>query len=737
MKPSTTPWRLLALAVLNFALRANAAAPASQTAPVKLDEIVVTATRTERAIDETPGTITALDLGDFAPADFGAIVRNEPLVSAPFTASGTGVAYQRSGYNSYNIRGIEGNRVLQQVDGIRVPDEFRLGGSELVGRDYLDPEVFKRVEILHGSASALYGSDALGGVVSFATKSPEDFLDLTGRPIYGGYKFAWQSINRSTGQTATLAGETGPLSALLVYSRRDGHETENNGTIAPNPEDFTSGTLLSKLVWRPTPAHRAEFAAEWLNRESSTDVRNKEVTAGTATTSDLRTDSETERFRLSATYTFRPVTAASAAFDTLEARVYTQDAVARDRTRELINYSPPNAASGAFRDRRIVTAFHNDTAGLSLAVVKSLGTAHRLAFGAEGSRTDTSKPWSSTNLTERTGTTYPVEPRMADTRTERLGAYVQDEFTFSVGDHRATLIPGARLDRFKLTPDNSPAYLAINAGQSAPGFDATAFSPKVGVVVGLTRRFNAYAQYNRGFRYPTAEDLTATFTNPTARYKTIPNPDLKEETSDAWEVGLKGHVASGVTLRAAFFVTTYDNFIEQIVATSIFDPAWPSGIFQTQNRAGARIYGGELSTRLALGRGWSATAAAGYAKGSYATVGGARTALTTVEPLRANAALAYDEAKHRYGATLALDLSDGKRPGAGTVFRAPGYALVNLTGYWRLNENATAHLGLYNIGDRRYWRYANIRGIAATNFAEQQRRTEPGFNTSASISFRY
>lgn len=735
MKVPLPPFRPGALALL-AALPAGAATPPA-AAPVRLDEIVVTATRTERKIDETPGTISVVELGEFGPADFAAVMRAEPLVSAPFTASGTGVAYQRGGYNSYNIRGIEGNRILQQVDGIRIPDEFRLGGSEPVGRDYLDPEVFKRVEILHGSASALYGSDALGGVVSFATKSPEDYLALTPRPFHAGYKFAWRSLNGSRSHTATAATESGPLSALAVYSRRDGRETENHGTVKPNPERWNSDALLAKLVWRPGAAHRVEFATEWLARDNVADAVNKEITSGTATTSDLRTESDTERFRLSAGYAFRAPTSGAGLFDTLEARIYTQDAVARDRTRELIHYSPPNAASGAFRDRRIATAFHNDTAGLSLGAVKSLGTAHRLAFGVEGSTTDTTKPWSSVNVTERTGTTFPVEPRMADTETRRAGAYLQDEYTFSVGGRRATLIPGVRVDRFKLTPDNSPAYLAISAGQRAPGFDATAVSPKAGLTIALTPRVHAFVQYNRGFRYPTAEDLTATFTNPTARYKTIPNPGLKEETSDAWEIGLKGHVTSRLAVRAAAFHTSYDNFIEQIVATGIFDPAWPSGVFQTQNRADARIYGGEISARFALGGGFSAQAALGYAKGSYAAGGGTRVALSTIEPLRATGSLAYDEARRRYGLALGVEAADGKRPGAGTVFRAPGYAVLDLTGYWRLHERATLHLGIHNLTDRRFWRYSSIRGIPAANIAEQQRRTEPGLSTSASVSFRY
>ncbi|MDO8540704.1 MAG: TonB-dependent receptor [Opitutaceae bacterium] len=741
MNPVSLPrLRRLAPAAVAIALAdaVFAATPPVQTAPIQLDEIVVTATRTERKLDETPGTITAIDLEPLTPAHFGEVVKGEPLVSAPFTTSGTGVtAYQRSGYNSYNIRGIEGNRVLQQIDGIRVPDQFSLGGSEIIGRDYVDPELFKRVEILHGSASALYGSDALGGVVSFATKSPDDYLARTDRPYYVGYKGGWRSVDASLSHLATVAAEAGPFSVLAVYTRRDGHETENNGAVAPNPEDWSSDAILTKLLWRPAPAHRVEFALDYFTRTNSAALVNGEVTAGAATTADLRTHSDTERFRLSLGYTFRPIVVGAGLFDVFEARVYTQDAGTRDRTRELINYNPPSAANGAFRDRDITTAFNNDTAGFGLAAVKSVGEAHRLAFGTEGSRTDTNKPWSSVTTTARSGTTYPVEPRMADTKTDRLGGYVQDEFNFALAGHRATLIPGLRVDQFKLTPDNTPAYLAVNAGQPAPSFDASAVSPKLGFVVTLTPRVNALAQYNRGFRYPTAEDLTSTFTNPVARYKTVPNPNLQQETSDAFEVGLKGQLAHALTVRTAVFFTRYGDFIEQIVSTGVFDPAWPAGVFQTLNRANARIYGGEVTARCAIGAGFTATAAAGFAKGSYQSASGARVPLTTIEPLKVNGSLAYAARQGRWGGALSAAFTDGKRPGSGTVFRAPGSVTFDLSGWWRIGDHISLNFGIYNLTDEKYWRYANIRGIAATNFAEQERRTESGINSALSLRLHY
>ena len=744
--------RGLALALIVASATAQAAtantpaAAATPAAPIALDELVVSATRTERRVDDTPGTISAVDLREFAAATLGELVQAETLVSVPFTFSGAGGAYGRPGANSINIRGVEGNRVLLQVDGVRVPDEFRLGGSEPTGRDYFDPALFQRLEILQGSASALYGSDALGGVVTFTTKSPEDYGLTSAKPYAFGTTLGYRTVNEGKSASATAAVAAGRLSALVVYSRHEGSETENHGVVAPNPETYESDAILAKLVWSPAPAHRLEFTLENFARSGTAQADNREVVSGTATTLENSVASATQRFRLGVAWRFAPVEGSNPFLDSLDLRLSRQDAVARDTAIERIAYNPASAANGTFRDRVIVTAFHNDTSGLTAAAVKRLGPAHRLAYGLDASRTDSSKPWNST-VTNSRGVTYPNEPRMAATETTRLGVYLQHEadWRFSNG-RKFTLIPGVRVDRFELEPDNSRLYLATTAGVRAPSFNETALTPKLGLVLGLTRTLNAYAQYNRGFRYPTAEDLTATFTNAVARYRTVANPALREETSAAYEVGLKGRPHRALTVRASAFLTDYADFIEQIASA----PAaaqdfvnWPSGTFQTQNRASARIYGAELFARLVLGElsaelaGFSLTASLGHSKGTFANNGGARERLTSVEPFKATAALAYAAPRGRWGATLAAESSQGGRPGAATQFYAPSHTTLDASATWRAHDRLTLALGLHNLTDQKYWRYSSVRGVTTANLREQERRTQPGFHAAFTALLRF
>ncbi len=86
------------------------------------------------------------------------------------------------------------------------------------GRDFYDFDSLKTVEIIKSSASALYGGGALGGVVSYATKDPSDFLSQTPNPYYFGFKESFATENWSYAETFTFAARTGPVDYLLLYT---------------------------------------------------------------------------------------------------------------------------------------------------------------------------------------------------------------------------------------------------------------------------------------------------------------------------------------------------------------------------------------------------------------------------------------------------------------------------------------------------------------------------------------
>ncbi|MEB3338309.1 MAG: TonB-dependent receptor plug domain-containing protein, partial [Leptolyngbyaceae bacterium] len=135
-------------------------------------EITVIGTRTPRLTRLTPGSIsvtTAQDIDELLVQDLRDLFRYQPNISVGNN--------RRYGLQDINIRGLGGNRVLILNDGIRLPTQFQFGPTTSIGRDYVDLETLQQVEVIRGPASALYGSDALGGVVTFRTVDPSDFLD--------------------------------------------------------------------------------------------------------------------------------------------------------------------------------------------------------------------------------------------------------------------------------------------------------------------------------------------------------------------------------------------------------------------------------------------------------------------------------------------------------------------------------------------------------------------------------
>jgi len=137
-----------------------------------LDPVIVTATRRASEALTTPATITIIDQAQLKAqqvTDFRELFRYQPGISV-----GHG-SRERSLETSIEVRGIGGQRLALVVDGVRLPGGYTAAGATL-GQLKLDPAGLRRVEVLRGPASSLYGSDALAGVIVFRTLSPTDFL---------------------------------------------------------------------------------------------------------------------------------------------------------------------------------------------------------------------------------------------------------------------------------------------------------------------------------------------------------------------------------------------------------------------------------------------------------------------------------------------------------------------------------------------------------------------------------
>lgn len=111
------------------------------------------------------------------------------------------VQKSQAGGGSPILRGMEANRILLVIDGVRLNNAiFRGGHLQNVLR--IDQNLLERTEVIYGPGSVMYGSDALGGVIHFVTKNPEFNSKLKGTTYY---RYA-SATNESTMHIQVQAG---------------------------------------------------------------------------------------------------------------------------------------------------------------------------------------------------------------------------------------------------------------------------------------------------------------------------------------------------------------------------------------------------------------------------------------------------------------------------------------------------------------------------------------------------
>jgi len=765
--------KLSALAALLAAACAQAAV--AQTAPansrgVDVTEIQVEAERETLPVVQTEppaGTFTSITAQEFerrGATDMGGIIRYEPLVNAPSMASGQGGLWDGSGYSGFNIRGLEGNRVSMDVDGIPMPDAAqRPDGTSMngfgIGRDYYEIENYRSVGIASGTTFAGRGNASIGGGVSFQTKSPSDYLGRSDRPYYIGYKAAYSSVDESVAHTFTGAVGQGEISALVVYTRRDGEERRSKGTGIKNPLDWESDSILTKLVWDNATAQKLEFTVEHFKRERDLIARNK--IGGFYPEAPVQ-HSETERFTLNLKHTFVPV-GGLPVFDQLTTMAYWQDAVNGDHTRARYTFG------GNFH-RDIKTKFNNDSVGGKIDAIKRIGGIHTLSYGLSYSEVKTNRPWREIRTNANTGAIVPAntgsKDRMPSMKTEEFVAHLSDEITFNIGSHRVTLTPGLRFDSVDVKPTDLSRYIVgVPAAKNEIKAESDDFvTPSLAAELELTEKLAVYGSYKRGNRLPRPVEKTGTYdsfsyTGSGAGYAIMGNPNLDKETSDAFELGLKGHPTRGITLQLSGFYTDYQNFIEYV--SQPYDPInYPTvsfGLFRPENVGDAKIYGVEGVVKADLGawepalNGFSATLAAGRAQSSVDNkAAGIKGRLGSVGPFKGSLTLAYDAPSKLFGLSLTATRVNGQQQGDDTLsgppftttyFNVPSSTTLDLAAYWQINDYAALNAGVYNLTDKKHWDYYNARGLAApvsaAQIAEVERYALPGANFYVSLSIGF
>lgn len=163
MKEKVIASALTSMSILSVGVSACAE---EVTQSFTLDPMVITATRTEMSVKETPSSVEIINQKKLEQT------QAKTLKDALKTALGVNVFNDFQGRSNVSIRGSESRHVLIMVDGKRLGGELSYNSANAWDVDRIRMEDVERVEIIRGPAGALYGSDAMGGVINVITKTP-------------------------------------------------------------------------------------------------------------------------------------------------------------------------------------------------------------------------------------------------------------------------------------------------------------------------------------------------------------------------------------------------------------------------------------------------------------------------------------------------------------------------------------------------------------------------------------
>lgn len=470
---------------------------------VELSEIIITATRTEKKLNEVPISVTLVDEEE---------LRRNPALDVPTQlAKVPGVQiHGQTGTRRVQIRGMSGARTLILVDGVKQSELRGIDGSFY----NIDPANIERIEVIKGPASVLYGSDAMGGVVNIITKKGGKANKLVN--VYTGLVY--------DGSTDSFE----PKAA--VYGRKDGFYYRFSGSgVNANDRDTPEGKL-----WHTAFTQR-EYAGnmgyDWDKGSIDLSFDNYQGTSETmpSTTRNSRTVPTDPWETASLTtlggtpkndrtgYTAKlTLTDLSDNFKKLTVTGFYQEL--RRESDTLATFRNTSYANGALTAK---TYNDHDSRGGSIQTEWLFGTSHRVIVGMDYDKSE----FDSTGL--RYATTGGVTSR--DLRAgfqETLAFFAQDEWSLTK-DLTATL--GLRytdieteLTKYSTNPSmrdkSSDSKLVGSLGFVYSGFE----------------NFYLRALYSQGYR---DGNLLQKFMG--SGTMMLPNPELDPETSDNYEIGVR------------------------------------------------------------------------------------------------------------------------------------------------------------------------------------------------------
>jgi hemoglobin/transferrin/lactoferrin receptor protein len=682
----------------------NARAQAGGAAVQSLDTITVAASKTEeRAIDA---------LAPVSSVSMEQIQGLQPNRLSDIFYSVPGVSFQERGDDPatvINIRGLQDfGRVAVVVDGAR--QNYQRSGHNANGSFFLDPELVGGVDVVRGPTANIYGSGAIGGVVSFRTKDINDVVrpgerwgvDMTGSggtnsarglgSIFGGV--------RATPNVDVFGG--------AVY-RTQGNYKDGNGTEIGNTGNELAAGLM-KVTVRPAEGHEIKLGGVFQDYQYNIGQFNR---------GPVLTAAQRALFQGSSVY----ASDAKNYMGTLTWKYSRPDDNLWDWSMSLY---------GNRTDNDQTKTFHNSASGAAFC---GNGNTGNNISGCVGDKRGYSL--NTLGIDVYNTTRFNVGD-WRNAVTLGIDAFQDDVSTFdSRGNSNITTPGGLRTvsGGFAQLKQNYSTWLEVISAIRYDHYDlhsptvATSgggdrFSPKITVGVTPVAGLTPYVSYAEGYRAPSITETLISGAHATGGgpaffpcpdgtvglFCFLPNPNLRPEVGKNKELGLNlkydGIFAANDSFRGKFnlFRNEIDGYIDLVASTPVPVPPFGSfsQFFQYQNIAHAQIEGFEAETMYDAGL-WYVGVAGHLIRGKNVAT---NVGLATITPRKITTTGGVRLLDRRLILAAQWSSFGANNDVPAGYLPATGYELVNLYLTWHATKDIMFTASIDNLLNQYYRPYA-------------------------------
>lgn len=699
---------------------------------ISLDQVVVAATRWRQSNSGIPYKISTIK-----PKE---VILQNPQTAADLLGASGEVFIQKSqqGGGSPMIRGFSTNRLMYVVDGVRMNTAiFRSGNLQNVIS--LDPFAMENTEVLFGAGSVIYGSDAIGGVMSFHTLTPEFSLEdetlVSGKGMaryasannektyhfdvnVGWDKWAVLTSISSNDFGDLKMGAHGPDDYLRSFYviREDDEDVvvTNEDMKKQTPSGYTQINLMQKVRFKPNENWDFQYGFHY--SETSDYARYDR---------HIRTRNGLPR---SGEWSYGPQIwmmnnlsvnnrKDSGLYDDVNLRIAHQHFEESRMDRDF------NDVDRSVREERVnALSFNAD-------FIKGFTDNSKLLYGAEFVHNDVESEGRQEDISAGVSTSGPS--RYPEAEWWSYGVYGVYEYEVS---EVLNLHGGLRYNQYALDADFSNNLNYYPIPESNAHLNNGSLTGSLGAVYVPDKSWSFTAKLATAFRSPNVDDIGKVFDSEPGSV-VVPNPSLKAEYAYTAEVGVTKIVDDKLRVDLNAYYTLLDNaLVRRDYAIngqdSIMYDGEMSKVQAVQNAARADVYGFQLGVEAKLAKGLSLLSRLNVQKGEEELDSGEKSASRHAPPLFGITKLAYHVNKLNmqlytvYNGEKSYENMPKEERGKDYLYAkddeenpySPAWYTLNFKATQQLTETFALTAGLENITDRRYRPYSSGLAGAGRNF---------------------